>query len=89
MGVRIGTGQGTAGDSPAGIDHLLGAGVDYLCFESLAELVMGRLTEARARDPEAGYAADIGQYLRKALPAVSEGRVKIVSNAGGLNPAGA
>ena len=89
MGVRIGTGQGTAGDSPSGIDHLLGAGVDYLCFESLAELVMGRLTEARAQDPEAGYAPDIGQYLRKALPAVAEGRVKIVSNAGGLNPAGA
>jgi len=87
--IRIGAGQGTAGDSPEGVAKLIDAGCDYLCFESLAELVMARLTEQKAADPEMGYAADVAQYLRPALRAVAEGRVKMITNAGGLNPAGA
>ena len=87
--IRIGAGQGTAGDSPEGVAKLIAEGCDYICFESLAELVMARLTDQKAANPAMGYAADVAQYLRPALRAVAEGQVKLITNAGGLNPAAA
>jgi Acyclic terpene utilisation family protein AtuA len=87
--VRIGGGQGFYGDTPAAVDGLLDAGVDYLCLEALAELTLAILQKDRQRDETLGYTRDLPRYLAKALPAVAAGRTKLITNAGGINPTAA
>ena len=89
MTVRIGGGQGFYGDTPAAVDGLLEAGVDYLCLEALAELTLAILQKDRQRDETLGYTRDLPRYLAKALPAVAAGRTKLITNAGGINPTAA
>jgi hypothetical protein len=86
--VRIGGASGAWGDSPGAIDQLLGAGVDYLMMDYLAEVTMSLLARARIKDPSAGYAPDAVAYLEPVLPAIAQKKVRIVSNGGGVNPAG-
>ncbi|MET1001502.1 MAG: acyclic terpene utilization AtuA family protein, partial [Acidimicrobiia bacterium] len=64
-------------------------GVDYLCLEALAELTLAILQKDRQRDERRGYTRDLPAYLTRALPYVADGRTKVVTNAGGINPAGA
>ena len=66
---------------------LLEDGVDYLCLEALAELTLAILQKDRARDESLGYTRDLPRYLGAALPAVIDGRTKVITNAGGINPA--
>ncbi|HSO94409.1 MAG TPA: acyclic terpene utilization AtuA family protein [Acidimicrobiia bacterium] len=89
MGVRVGGGQGFYGDTPAAVAGLLEAGVDYLCLEALAELTLAILQKDRQKDETRGYTRDLPSYLRAALPAVADGRTKVITNAGGINPASA
>lgn len=86
--VRIGGASGAWGDSPLAIGQLLDAGVDYLMMDYLAEVTMSLLARARLKDPEGGYPPDFVAYLRPHLAALARGRVRVVSNAGGVNPAG-
>jgi hypothetical protein len=87
--VSVAGGQGFYGDTPAALDELLEEGVDYLCLEALAELTLAILQKDRQRDETRGYTRDLPVYLARALPFVAEGRTKIVTNAGGINPAAA
>jgi hypothetical protein len=87
--VRIAGGQGFYGDSPAALDSLLADGVDYLCLEALAELTLAILQKDRQRDESRGYTRDLPAYLYRALPAVAAGQTKVITNAGGINPAAA
>jgi hypothetical protein len=87
--VRIAGGQGFYGDTPAAVDALLGDGIDYLCLEALAELTLAILQKDRQRDESRGYTRDLPAYLARALPFVVDGRTKIVTNAGGINPTAA
>lgn len=89
MAVRIAGGQGFYGDSVAGVATVLNDGVDYLCLEALAELTLAILQKDRQRDETLGYTRDLPAYLRLALPFVAEGRTKVVTNAGGINPVAA
>ncbi|HEV2993542.1 MAG TPA: acyclic terpene utilization AtuA family protein [Acidimicrobiia bacterium] len=89
MGVRVGGGQGFYGDTPRAVAGLLDAGVDYLCLEALAELTLAILQKDRQRDEARGYTRDLPAYLHAALPAVAAGRTKVITNAGGINPAAA
>src|ERR1019366_1628361 len=89
VGVRVGGGQGFYGDTPRSVAGLLDAGVDYLCLEALAELTLAILQKDRQRDETRGYTRDLPVYLHEALPAVAAGRVKVITNAGGINPAAA
>ena len=84
--IRLGGGQGFYGDSPRAVQGLLDAGIDYLCLEALAELTLAILQKDRARDESLGYTRDLPRYLSAAIPAVLDGRTKIVTNAGGINP---
>ena len=84
--VRIGGGQGFYGDTPRAVEGLINAGVDYLCLEALAELTLAILQKDRAKDESLGYTRDLPRYLAAAMPAIIEGRTKIVTNAGGINP---
>lgn len=87
--VRIGGASGAWGDSPLAYGQLLGAGVDYLMMDYLAEVTMSLLARARAKDPESGYVPDLVAYLSPWLTTLEEKKVKVVTNGGGLNPAGA
>ena len=87
--IRVAGGQGFYGDTPAAVDALLAEGVDYLCLEALAELTLAILQKDRQRDERRGFTRDLPAYLARALPYVADGRTKIVTNAGGINPAAA
>jgi Acyclic terpene utilisation family protein AtuA len=88
--IRIGAGQGFYGDTliPA-IETAERGGIQYLCFDSLAELTLAILQKDRQKDPSKGYAADVPQIMRKLLPYVKEKGFKLLTNAGGMNPLGA
>jgi hypothetical protein len=87
--VTVAGGQGFYGDTPTAVDSLLAEGVDYLCLEALAELTLAILQKDRQKDETRGYARDLPAYLARALPFVANGRTKVVTNAGGINPAAA
>jgi Acyclic terpene utilisation family protein AtuA len=86
--VRIGGASGFWGDSMVGAPQLVDSGlIDYLVFDYLAETTMAILAAARARKPEMGYATDFVDVAMKAvLPEVMRRGIKVVANAGGINP---
>ena len=87
--VTVAGGQGFYGDTPTAVDALLAEGVDYLCLEALAELTLAIMQKDRQKDETRGYARDLPAYLARALPFVADGRTKVITNAGGINPAAA
>ena len=84
--VRIGGASGAWGDSPRAIPQLLRAKVDYLMMDYLAEVTMSLLARARMKDPAAGFPLDFVDYLHETLPEIARSHIRIVSNAGGVNP---
>ena len=86
--VRIGGASGFWGDTALAVPQLLEAGeVDYLVFDYLAEVTMSILAAQRAKDAAAGYAVDFVQIMmREALPQLQARRIRVVANAGGVNP---
>ena len=87
--VRIGNGAGFWGDSLDAPRVLCAsAALDYLTLEYLAELTLSILAHQQARDPHAGYVTDFPIVLKSLLPSLkAQPNLRIVSNAGGLNPA--
>ncbi len=84
--VRIGGASGAWGDSPMAIGQLLSSAVDYLMMDYLAEVTMSLLARARLKDPEAGYPPDFVGYLKPHLSELKRRRIRLASNAGGVNP---
>lgn len=86
--VRVAGASGAWGDSPMALEQLLGADVDYLMMDYLAEVTMSLLARARMKNPDAGFPPDFVAYLEPHLPLIAQRRIKVVSNAGGVNPRG-
>lgn len=87
--VRIANGQGFWGDSLLGPIRLVEEGpLDYLTLDYLAEVTMSIMQKMRQRNPESGYATDFVEMLRRILPRCKQKGIKVVANAGGVNPRG-
>ncbi|MCB1017620.1 MAG: DUF1446 domain-containing protein [Acidimicrobiales bacterium] len=87
--VRLGGGQGFYGDGHEPVAALLEAGVDYLVCEALAELTLAILAKDRLRDEALGYTRDLPRYVAAAAPYLLDGRTRLITNAGGINPVAA
>lgn len=86
--VRIASGQGFWGDDlDAPVRQVEGGPIDYLVLDYLAEVTMSIMQKQRARDPSAGYARDFVPLMERIFPACAARNVKVVTNAGGVNPA--
>ena len=88
--VRIGGASAFWGDSIVGPLQLVAHGaLDYLVFDYLAETTMAILAAARLKDRDAGYATDFVEVaMRNVLADVARKRIKVLANAGGINPEG-
>jgi len=85
--VLVANGQGFWGDSILGPVRLLREGpLDYLTLDYLAEVTLSIMQKQRSRDPKAGYATDFVRLIERVLPQLIEKNVKVVANAGGVNP---
>jgi hypothetical protein len=85
--VRIANGQGFWGDSVDAPVRLIDEGpLDYLTLDYLAEVTMSILRKQQRRDPAQGYATDFVDLVRRVLPRARERGVRLVANAGGVNP---
>jgi Acyclic terpene utilisation family protein AtuA len=85
--IRIANGSAFWGDSAeAPLELLRGGPLDYLTLDYLAEITMSILQKLRARDSLAGYAHDFVGVIKRGARDIVERGVKVVTNAGGINP---
>ncbi|NMO00594.1 DUF1446 domain-containing protein [Gordonia sp. TBRC 11910] len=87
--VRIGNISGFYGDRLSAFREMIDGGpLDVVTGDYLAELTMLILWKAKAKDPHTGYARTFLTQLRDVLADCVDRGIKVVVNAGGLNPAG-
>lgn len=87
--VTIGNAQAFWGDSPGAAARLVSQWpeLDFLTMDYLSEVSMSIMAIQREKDPEAGYARDFVDVIHSLIPLWEQGsKVRIVTNAGGLNP---
>ncbi|MEX0780739.1 MAG: acyclic terpene utilization AtuA family protein [Balneolales bacterium] len=85
--IRIASGQGFWGDLPkAPVDQVKNGKIDYLMMDYLAEVTMSILQKQKTINPQLGYARDFVEVINQILPEISKEGVRVVSNAGGVNP---
>ncbi len=85
--IRIGNGQGFWGDNvDAPVELLRGGPIDYIGMDYLAEVTLSIMMRQKLKNPKLGYATDFIGFIRRVLPELKERNVRILTNAGGLNP---
>src|SRR3954462_11417398 len=88
--LRVGNGAGFWGDNLDAPFLLARDGrLDVLTLEYLAELTLAILSHLRSKDPTAGYVGDFPELVARLIPILTQqDSLRIVTNAGGLNPPG-
>lgn len=87
--VRVASGQGFWGDWQEAPKLQVRHGpIDYLMLDYLAEITMSILQKQRERDPTLGYARDFVPLIASLAPDLIGRNIRVVSNAGGVNPEG-
>ncbi len=85
--IRIASGQGFWGDLPsAPVKQVKNGPIDYLVMDYLAEVTMSIMQKQKIKNSNYGYARDFVDVIEAVLPELSERGIKVVSNAGGVNP---
>lgn len=87
--IKIGGASGFWGDSFIATSQLLNNDnkLDFIVYDYLAEITMSILARARTKDSKHGYAIDfVTSVMKMNLRQISDQKVKIISNAGGVNP---
>ena len=86
--IRIGGATGYWGEADLALPQFLAEGdLDFIVFDYLAEITMSIMARAKAADPEKGYATDfVSAIVAPHLAAIADSGVKLISNAGGVNP---
>lgn len=84
--IRLGAGGGLLGDrlDPA-LELLAHGDLDYLAFDALGEITVADLLRRRAADDARGF-GDVARQVRQVLPAAVQRGVRLLTNAGGVNP---
>lgn len=84
--IRIGGGQGFWGDSNDAAVHMIHEGdLNYMACDYLAELTLSIMQRQKLKNPQAGYARDFIKLLGECGKEAYEKKIKIISNAGGMN----
>ncbi len=87
--IRIGNAGGFWGDDLKALRRQLEAGeLDYISSDYLAEITMSILRKQQSRNPELGYVTDFVDQIVDVAPLLIEKNVKMLTNAGGMNPRG-
>ncbi len=85
--IRIANGQGFWGDWLEAPVRLVEQGpIDYLILDYLAEVTMSILQKQKEEDPALGYARDFPPLIARIGPLLRERNIKVLANAGGVNP---
>lgn len=85
--VRVAAGQGFWGDwLEAPVRQVQGGPIDYLMMDYLAEVTMSILQKQKSRDASLGYARDFPPLMERLLPDLVAKKIRVTSNAGGVNP---
>jgi len=85
--VRVGNGQGFWGDNvDAPVELVRGGPIDYIGMDYLAEVTLSIMMRQKRKNPDLGYATDFIDFVRRVLPELKGRGVKVLTNAGGLNP---
>lgn len=85
--IRIASGQGFWGDLPsAPVNQVKKGSIDYLVMDYLAEVTMSIMQKQKLRNENYGYARDFVDVIDAILPEIKENNIKVISNAGGVNP---
>ena len=85
--IRIANGQGFWGDwLEAPVRLVEGGPIDYLILDYLAEITMSIVQKQKQADPNLGYARDFPPLIGRIAKRIKERNVKVIANAGGVNP---
>ena len=85
--IKIANGQGFWGDSvQAPIDLIKYSDIDYLTLDYLAEVTLSIMQKQKNKNSKYGYAKDFLDLITHSCKLIKRNKIKIITNAGGVNP---